>query len=67
MTTPLLCERVERRHPQEKCASKCVRGIVLSAFIYFLARSDLKSEIIWNLEFEICDLTVHVWLSSKGT
>ena len=36
MTTPLLCERVERRHLQEKCTSKCVRGIVLSAFIYFL-------------------------------
>ncbi len=23
MTTPFVCERVERRHPQEKCASKC--------------------------------------------
>jgi len=66
MTTPLLCERVERRHPQEKCASKCastprglpagdpaVRGIVLSAFIYFLAQIDLRFEIIWNFEFEI--------------
>ena len=29
----------------EKCASKCVRGIVLSAFIYFLTRTDLESEI----------------------
>ena len=45
MTTRLLCERVQRRHPQEKCASKCVRGLVLSAFIYFLARSELNSEI----------------------
>ena len=33
MTTPLLCESPERRHPQEKCASKCVRGTFLSAFI----------------------------------
>jgi hypothetical protein len=46
MTTPLLCERVERRHPQEKCASKSVRGIVLSAFIYFLTQMDLRLEII---------------------
>jgi hypothetical protein len=38
MMTPVLCERVERRHPQEKCASKCVRGNVLSAFILFLAQ-----------------------------
>ena len=61
MTTPLLCERVERRHLQEKCASKCVRGIVLSSFIYFLAQRilDLKSRVrilpfeIWNLKFEI--------------
>ena len=45
MTTPLLCERVERRHPKEKCASKCVRGNVLSAFIYFLAQMDLRFEI----------------------
>jgi hypothetical protein len=37
MTTPLLCESPERRHPQEKCASKCIRGTFLSAFIYFLA------------------------------
>ncbi len=45
MTTPFVCERVERRHPQEKCASKCVRGIVLSAFIYFLTQMDLRFEI----------------------
>ncbi len=52
MTTPLLCERVERRHPPEKCASKCIRGTLLSAFIYFLAHeiSDLKSA---NLRSEI--------------
>ena len=41
------------RHSQEKCASKFVRGIVLSAFIYFLAQKDLRFEIIWNLKFEI--------------
>src|SRR5437588_1465133 len=45
MTISVLCESPRDRHPQEKCASKCVRGIVLSAFIYFLARSDLESEI----------------------
>jgi hypothetical protein len=56
--------RESARSPsQEKCASKCVRGIVLSAFIYFLARSDLNSEIS-NLRSQI---DVHVWLSSKGT
>jgi hypothetical protein len=38
MTTPLLCESPKRRRPQEKCASKCVRGTCLSAFIYFLAQ-----------------------------
>jgi hypothetical protein len=38
--------RESARSPsQEKCASKCVRGRLLSAFIYFLARSDLNSEI----------------------
>ncbi len=46
MTTLLLCESLERRHPQEKCASKCVRGIVLSAFICFLAQMDLRFEIL---------------------
>ena len=51
MTTPLLCERVERRHPQEKCASKCVRGNALSAFIYFLAQMDLRFEIL-RVRFE---------------
>jgi hypothetical protein len=53
MTARLLCERSKRRHRQEKCASKCVRGIVLSAFIYFLTQMDLRFEIILNLEFEI--------------
>ena len=34
--------RESARSPsQEKCASKCVRGIVLSAFIYFLARNGI--------------------------
>ena len=52
MTTPLLCERVERRHLQEKCASKCIRGTFLSAFIYFLAQMDLRLEIS-RVRFEI--------------
>src|SRR5436190_18561168 len=67
MTISVLCESPRDRHLQEKCASKCVRGIVLSAFIYFLAQMDLRLEIIWNLEFEISDLIMHVWLSSKST
>jgi hypothetical protein len=46
MSTLLLCESHERRHPQEMCASKCVRSIVLSAFIYFLAQMDLRFEIL---------------------
>ena len=46
MTTPFVCEACQRRHPQVKCASKCIRGIVLSAFIYFLAQLDLGSEIL---------------------
>ena len=45
--------RESARSPsQEKCASKCVRGIVLSAFIYFLAQMDLRLEIL-NARFEI--------------
>ena len=63
MTTPLLCERVERRHPQEKCASKCVRGIVLSAFIYFLAQMDLRFEIS-RVRFEVCNSISRVWLTT---
>jgi hypothetical protein len=35
MMISVLCESPRDRHPQEKCASKCVRGIDLSAFIYF--------------------------------
>jgi len=49
-TTPLLCESPERRHPQEKCASKFIRGTFLSAFIYF---------------FSITNLILHVWLSKQ--
>jgi hypothetical protein len=38
--------RESARSPsQEKCASKCIRSIVLSAFIYFLAQMDLGFEI----------------------
>ena len=45
--------RESARSPsQEKCASKCVRGIVLSAFIYFLAQMDLRLEI-FSVRFEI--------------
>src|SRR4029434_10124972 len=50
MTISVLCESPRDRHLQEKCASKCVRSIVLSAFIYFLARMDLK-----NFRFSITD------------
>ena len=35
MMISVLCESPQDRHPQEKCASKCVRGIDLSAFILF--------------------------------
>ena len=52
MTAPLLCESPERCHPQEKCASKCVRGTFLSAFIYFVAQMDLRLEIS-RVRFEI--------------
>ena len=61
MMTPLLCERVERRHPQEKCASKCIRGTALLPSSVFLTQSDLKSEI------SDLKLILHVWLSSKST
>src|SRR4051794_34228282 len=46
MTTPFVCEACQRRHPKEKCASKCVRGTFLSAFIYFLAQMDLGFEFL---------------------
>ena len=45
MTFSVLCESPRDRHLQEKCASKCVRGNVLSAFIYFLARNEFEIEI----------------------
>src|SRR6266567_7575333 len=58
MTISVLCESPRDRHlrrsvprsvlaPHARCArgDPAVRGIVLSAFIYFLARSDLNSEI----------------------
>ena len=55
MTISVLCESPRDRRLQEKCASKCVRGIVLSAFINFLAQMDLRLEIIGilDLKFEI--------------
>ena len=37
MMNSVLCESPRVRHPQEKCASKCVRGLFLSAFICFYA------------------------------
>lgn len=46
MTISVLCESARDRHPQEKCASKCVRGSVLSAFIYFLAQMNFEFEIL---------------------
>ena len=57
MTISVLCESPRDRHPQEKCASKCIRSSVLSAFIYFLAQriSDLKftNRVLINLRSEI--------------
>ena len=47
MTISVLCESPRDRHPQEKCASKCVRGIVLSAFIYFFSTANPRSEIFF--------------------
>ena len=52
MTTPLLCESPERRHPQEKCASKCV----------FIGPS-----LCLHQFFSTMNSILHVWLSSKGT
>jgi len=50
MTTPMLCESPERRHPLEKCASNYVRGTFLSAFISnFLT----QTEVIGDLRFLI--------------
>ena len=46
MTTSVLCESPRVRHLQEKCASKCVRGLFLSAFIYFLTHMNLGFEIL---------------------
>jgi hypothetical protein len=45
MTISVLCESPRDRRRQEKCASKCARSIVLSAFIYFLARNEFEIEI----------------------
>ena len=52
-----LCESLERRHPQEKCASKCVRGLFLSAFIYFLSQLMTKFELC-SLYFALCYFVV---------
>jgi hypothetical protein len=46
MTISVLCESPKRSPSREKCASKCIRSIVLSAFIYFLAQMDLGFEIL---------------------
>ena len=44
MTTLLRCERVERRHPQEKCASKCVRGTFTLCLHLFFSTKCLRSK-----------------------
>jgi len=36
MVFSVLCESLRERRRQEKCASKCVRGIDLTAFVRFL-------------------------------
>ena len=65
MTTPFVCERVERRHPQEKCASKGVgtpramrargprhsRNCSLCLHLFF-STDDLRLEIS-RVRFEI--------------
>jgi hypothetical protein len=51
MTTPLLVESPERRHPQEKCASKCIRGFL---------------SLCLHLFFNTTNLILHVWLSSDN-
>ena len=51
MTTPFLCESCGRRHPQEKCASKCV----------FVGPS-----LRLHLFFNITNFILHKWMSSKS-
>ena len=46
MMNSVLCESPRVRHPQEKCASKCVRCSVLSAFICFVTQFRLRKEVI---------------------
>src|SRR6185369_937046 len=48
MTISVLCESPRVRHPQEKCASKCVRSIVsLCLHLFF---------ITYELNFVLCAL-----------
>ena len=48
MTNSVLCESPRVRHPQEKCASKCVRSIVsLCLHLFF---------ITYELNFVLCAL-----------
>jgi len=53
MMISVLCESPRDRHPQEKCASKCVRGNDLSAFIYFF-NTRLQIAEVRSLEFVSC-------------
>jgi hypothetical protein len=68
MMTPLLCESPERRHPQEKCASKCIRGTFTHCLHLFFStnkirmhfgildsRSDFKIQFS-NFRFEIFEI-----------
>ncbi len=59
MTTPLLCERVERRHPQEKCASKCV--VLMSDKLQFV--------VFWRTSFSsrLSDKLKHVGQSLEAS
>ena len=44
MMISVFCESPRDRHRQEKCASKCVRGNDLSAFVYFVTQRIVNLE-----------------------
>jgi len=53
MMTPLLCESPERRHPQEKCASKCIRGTFTHCLHLFFSTNKIRMHFgILDLKFE---------------
>jgi hypothetical protein len=56
MMIPVLCESPRDRHPQEKCASKCIRGSVSLCLHHFsITRDGLWSRSLgvfgpWTLD-----------------